>query len=147
MPKFKFRLQSYFDIKVKLEDKARQDYGMAMVQLDAELREHARLEAERGAKIAHFRESLESSVKPSEVRSFNNYIELLKKNISAANERVNTAREAAETRRAELVEAMKQRKMLEKLHDNARIDFNKEQTRAEQRATDEVVSYKFNNMP
>jgi len=145
MAKFKFRLQSYYDVKIKLEDKARQDYGMAMVALDREQKEHARLEAERRSRLEEFRESLSESVKPAQIQSINNYIELLKKNITLANERVNSARSLTEKRRVELIEAMKQRKMLEKLHDNAKLDFTKEVAKSEQRAIDEVVSYKFNN--
>ncbi|MCL2851772.1 MAG: flagellar export protein FliJ [Defluviitaleaceae bacterium] len=145
MPKFKFRLQGYYDVKIKLEDKAKQDYGLAMVQLDREQKERARLEEERNARLEQFRESLSGGVKPSEIQSINNYIELLKKSISQANDRVNKARDLAEKRRAELTEAMKQRKMIEKLHDDAKQKFTKESNKAEQRATDEVISYKFNN--
>ena len=145
MPKFKFRLQSYYDVKIKLEDKAKQDYGLALVLLDRERKERMRLENERQSHLEQFRESLSGGVKPTEIQSINNYIEILKKHISMANERVKKARDLAEKRRIDLSEAMKQRKMIEKLHDNAKLRFIKESNRIEQRAIDEVVSYKFNN--
>ena len=145
MPKFKFRLQSYYDVKTKLEDKAKQDYGLALVLLDRERKERVRLEDERKLQLAQFRESLSGGVNPSELQSINNYIEVLKRSISLANERVKKARDLAEKRRIDLSEAMKQRKMIEKLHDDAKFRFIKESSRIEQRAIDEVVSYKFNN--
>ena len=145
MPKFKFRLQGYYDVKIKLEDKAKLDYGLAIAALERERLERERLEHERAAKLDQFRESLNGSVKPHELQNLNNYIEVIKKNISQVDERVNKARDLAEKRRADLTEAMKQRKMVEKLHDNAKSDFMKEFNKAEQRATDEVISYKFNN--
>ena len=145
MPKFKFRLQSYYDVKIKLEDKAKQDYGLALVLLDRERKERVRLEGERQSQLVQFRESLSGGIKPSELQSINNYIEALKKSISSANERVKKARDLAEKCRDDLSEAMKQRKMIEKLHDDAKFRFIKESNKIEQRAIDEVVSYKFNN--
>ncbi|MCL2616142.1 MAG: flagellar export protein FliJ [Defluviitaleaceae bacterium] len=143
MAKFKFRLQGYFDIKQKLEDKAKQDYGMAMVILERERRERARLENERQTKLEEFRDSLSVRIKPSELQGFNNYIEVLKKGIVQQNERVKKAKELTEIRRAALSEAMKQRKMLEKLHDNAKTEFVKESIKAEQKEVEELTNYKF----
>ena len=145
MPKFKFRLQGYYDVKIKLEDKAKQDYGLALVLLDRERKERMRLEDERRLQLEQFRESLSGGVKPAELQSINNYIEVLKRSISLANERVKKAKDLAEKRRIDLSEAMKQRKMIEKLHDDAKYRFIKESNRIEQRTIDEVVSYKFKN--
>jgi flagellar FliJ protein len=126
-----------------LEDKAEQDYGLAMVALDIERKELARLEDERSQQLMHFRNSIRDAVNPAELRTLNNYIELLKKRIAAQENRVKTAQDASEVRRAELTEAMKQRKMLETLHDNAKNSFMKETIKAEQRDVEELVSYKF----
>ena len=55
------------------------------------------------------------------------------------------AEDFAEDKRVELVEAMKERKMLDVLKENDKAEYNKEQLLKEQKIVDEIVSYQYNN--
>ena len=59
---------------------------------------------------------------------------------------VKSAEDFAESKRVELVEAMKERKMLDVLKENDKAEYNKEQLLKEQKIVDEIVSYQYNNV-
>jgi len=58
-------------------------------------------------------------------------------------ERVRAAEVFAEEKREELVQAMKDRKALEVVRDNAHEEFMLEMNLAEQKQVDELVSFKY----
>ncbi|MBR1445138.1 MAG: flagellar export protein FliJ [Firmicutes bacterium] len=145
MAGFKFRLQSYLNVKEKIEDQKKLDYGKALNKLEEEKKEKVLLENEKNMNIHKFRESIESGIKPLELQNYNNYIEYMKKKIAEQDIVIDIAKQNVEKCRTELVEAMKNRKMLETLKDKDREEYNKEQLLAEQKIVDEIVSYQYND--
>ena len=145
MAGFKFRLQSYLNVKEKIEDQKKLDYGKALNKLEEEKREKVLLENEKSMNIHKFRESIEGGIKPLELQNYNNYIEYMKKRIAEQDIMIDIAQQNAEKCRVELVEAMKNRKMLETLKEKDREEYNKEQLLAEQKIVDEIVSYQYND--
>ena len=57
---------------------------------------------------------------------------------------VNKAKDFVEEKRLALLEAMKQRKVLEALKEKGKENYFKEELKKEQKMIDEIVSYKYN---
>jgi len=146
MPKFNFRLQGYLNLKSKMEDRRRQEYGQAVSGLEHERGMLKALETQRAEAINAFRELLSGGINPLSAGSYNNFLNKLKESIKAQTGRVRRAEAEVERRRAALAEAMKERKMLETLKDKHYADYLYEQNLAEQKAADEIVSFRRGSM-
>jgi flagellar FliJ protein len=141
MARFVFRLDNYLGVKEKLEEQKKNEYSQALRRLEDERQRKAKLVAELDEHVAGFKKSLESRIDPVYIKRCNNRIEFLKVRIAEQTRRVEKAEKQAEAKRLELVEAMKQRKMLEKVKENSYEEFQIGERRAEQRAADEIISY------
>jgi len=143
MAKFTFRLQSYLGVKEQLEEQKKNEYGQALRRVEEEKQKKRLMEEERARMIVTFKESLTTAINPADIRRYNNRLELLKNRIKEQQERIVEAEAAAELRRLELVEAMKERKMLEAVKEKSYETYLEEEKRAEQRVVDEIVSYQY----
>ena len=142
MARFNFRLQGYLNLKSKMEDQRKQEYGQAVAALERERGKLSALEAQRAQTISAFREEISQGINPRLTDSYNNFLTWLKESISKQASRVKQAEAEAERRRAALAEAMKERKMLETLKDKHYMEFVYEQNLAEQKSADETVSFR-----
>jgi len=145
LAKFVFRLESFFQLKRKLEDQAKLEYGQALAALEREKQKKAALERQKSAVLRAFREQLKKRVDAEAFRQNNLFLDALKYRIRAQEQVIAQAEAFAETKRLALVEAMKERKMLEKLKEKHHETYMIEENRAEQRRVDEIVSYQYNN--
>ncbi|MCL2707491.1 MAG: flagellar export protein FliJ [Defluviitaleaceae bacterium] len=143
MARFVFRLQPLLNVKEQIEDQKEIEYGQALRRLDEERKAKERLERQRESQIVLFRESLEKGINPAEARRYNNTIERLKNRIKEQIKRIEAAEAYAEKKRVELVEAMKQRKMLDSIKDNRLETYKQGEKLAEQKQVDELVSYQY----
>ena len=145
MPRFNFRLQGYLNLKSKMEDQRKLEYGQAMSELERERTKLTLLETERAETLSAFREDIGKGVKPQSTNLYNSFLTWLKESINIQTEAVRKAEEEAERRRAALAEAMKERKMLEILREKHYEEFMREQALAEQKTVDEIVSFRHGN--
>jgi flagellar FliJ protein len=143
MAKFVYRLQSYLNLKEQVEELKKNEYGYALRRLEEERQKKLQLEAEQEAIVEIFRKSLLVSIKPVDIRRFNNRIELLKVWIIEQEQRVKQAEQEAEEKRLALVEAMKERKALETVRERSYEDYKLEEKRNEQVVVDGIVSYQY----
>ncbi len=145
MAKFKFSLRNYLDLKEKIEEQKKMEYGRALNKLEQEKQKKERMVEERNAEISNFREDIMQAVKPATIRMHNDYIGALKHRIKEQEVVVKGAQRHTEGKRLELVKAVQDRKMLEALKDKAYTEYIREEKLAEQKVVDEIVSYKYNN--
>lgn len=143
MAGFVFRLQGYLDIKEKIEDQKKLEYGKSLAKLEEQRRIKQELLNEKKSNIISFKNSILGGVKPNELNNYNKYIDFVKKKIEKQNIEIQKAENEAESKRLELVEAMKNRKMLETLKERDKEEYMKEVLKKEQRVTDEIVSYQY----
>jgi len=143
MPRFQFRLQQYLGVKEQIEDQKELEYGKALQKLEEEKIRLNDLLTQRDNTVESLREAVKSAISPIEVKRYNENIERLKQHIKMQEERVVAAEAFAEEKRQELVQAMKERKALEIVKDNAREEFLKESDLAERKQVDELVSFKY----
>ena len=143
MPRFQFRLQQYLGVKEQIEDQKELEYAKALRVVEDEKQALAELIQRRNDSVESLRQSVQKAISPVEIRRYNNNIERLKHQIAVQIERVAAAEAFAEQKRQELVQAMKERKALEIVKENAKEEFLLEANLAEQKMVDELVSFKY----
>jgi len=143
MAKFNFRLQTYLNLKAKIEDQKRNEFGKAVAALELEKTKLVNLQQERNDCIDEFRKKVESTIEPGGINRYNLYLDVLKKRIAEQKSRVARAEAFLRAKRAELVEAMKNRKILETLKEKDFETYLIEEKKNEQKIVDDLISYKY----
>ncbi|MCL2047623.1 MAG: flagellar export protein FliJ [Defluviitaleaceae bacterium] len=143
MPRFNFRLQQYLNVKEQIEEQKEFEYAKAIRILEEEKQALADLRSRRDEAVEKLRKAVSHAISPFEVRRYNNNIERMKQQIKTQKERVAAAEAYVEQKRQELIQAMKERKALEIVKDNAREEFLKEVDIQERKQVDELVSFKY----
>ena len=144
MAKFIFNMQGLLNIKEKLEEQTKTEYGKALAKLEQEKSILLNLKNKKQENILSFRESINKGVKPNYIDNINKYISLIDKKIEGQMQNINKAKEIVEEKRLALLEAMKERKVLETLKEKEKENYFKEELKNEQKIIDEIVSYKYN---
>lgn len=130
------------NIKEKLEEQAKNEFGQANARL---FREQEKLEAvilrseEARQKL---RMVLSETLTITEIKRREEAVEILKFYVIQQQLAVKRCEKEVEIARDKLSEAMKERKIFEKLKEKAFDEFMQEESRKEQRTVDELMSYK-----
>lgn len=142
MAKFSFRLQSVLNVKTQQEDNLKNELGKAVQRLEAEKLELARLEGALNDLVAEFNEKAKKST-IHKLIEYNEYLSFLTSKIKFQKENVNCAALNVDKVREELVNAVKERKILDKFKEKKRVEYFQEQKKLEQKTNDEIVSYNY----
>ncbi|MBO4374049.1 MAG: flagellar export protein FliJ [Lachnospiraceae bacterium] len=143
MAKFIYRMQNILNIKEKLEEQARNDYAAQRAVLNEAEDEEERL---RDTKKSYEKEAVKlrsDSLNIREIEENTNAIAILDRFIKEQHQVVEREEEKLEERRAELEEAIKERKTQEKLKEHAFDEFKAEINHQEAKEIDELTSYTF----
>jgi flagellar protein FliJ len=143
MKRFRFKLQTVLDQRKAKEDR-----------LQAELGELLREEADEAAKLAALLErlaeavasvesALDSSLPANEIAGADEYAKCLRDDVKVQQLTIRAVRSKVEAKRAEVVEAMKERKVLEALRDKQEREYVAAQMRVEQNELDDVASVRY----
>jgi len=143
MPKFKFRLQPLLNIKMQLEDSAKNELGKAVQKLEEEKEKERQLLRHREKYINGLKEKTSSFARIEELRGYNMYISSLAKKIEEQNKNIKVASDVVDKYREELIKIVKERKILEKLREKKLNEYLIEMSKDEQKRMDEIVSYKY----
>lgn len=145
MAKFIYRLQNVLDVKLKLESQAKTAFSMAAARLNEEEDKLNRLyETEKAAEEA-YRQCSIGILDLMELKSAKDNVEYVKGQIELQKKAVDNARKMLEVARFHLNEAMKDRKIHEKLREKAFEEFVHEENEAEKKEIDQLVSFTYNN--
>lgn len=140
MAKFSFRLQPVLNLKNQQEDNLKNELGKALRRLDNEKHKLAQLKSSLIDLEAQFNEKVKKSDVYKLVK-FNEYLSLITSKIKLQKEKVNCAALNVDKVREELVKAVKERKILDKLKEKKKEEYFQEQKWFEQKTNDEIVSY------
>lgn len=143
MAKFIFKLQSVLNLRKQKEDNIKNELGIAIQRLEQEKRRLSELENTLDATVREFNEKTRKTT-VHELIEYNEYLSLLNSRIKSQKDNVNNAAQYVDKVREELVKAVKDRKMLEKLKERHYEEFLLEQKKLEQKTNDEIVSYNYN---
>lgn len=145
MAKFIYRLQNVLDVKLKMESQAKTDFSMAAARVREEedklktvLETKTRFEQE-------YREKSSGRLDVMALKHAKENIEYIKGQIVQQNQAVDRAKKELEIARFRLNEAMKDRKIHEKLKEAAFEEFRLEENEAEKKEIDQLVSFRYND--
>lgn len=144
MAKFNFKLQSFLGLKQKIEDQKKNEYGKAIKVLEEEKTKKNKLLNQYLNTINQMKQKIIEGIKPNELQQYNNFISYILKAIQQQEEVIIKAQDLVDKKREELVNAMKDRKMIETLKEHKYEEYVKEEKKLEQKVIDEIVSFKYN---
>ncbi|MCM1272233.1 MAG: flagellar export protein FliJ [Clostridium sp.] len=145
MAKFIYRMQNILDIKLKLEDAARQEYADARNALSVEEDKLESLKKRRELYYKEYQEAIAGSLDFLKIEECNNAIDVMNDMIADQLEVVRQKSKELEKARQKLAQVMQERKMHEKLKEKKFDEFLKELSAEETKEIDQVVSYQFNS--
>ena len=145
MAKFRYRMQNILDIKEKMENQAKTDYGMANAKLAAEQQKLQDILIRRAGYESKARELVSGSINVLEIRECRKAIDVLKSKQRSQMMNVHAAERDVELARKQLNEAMVERKTHEKLKEKAFEEFKQELLHEESKEIDELVSYTYHD--
>lgn len=143
MARFRYRMQSILDIKLKLEESAKQNYSEKKAILD---QEEQKLQTLKDRKAEYELESVELRKGKLDfllIDENHNAILGMQRFIQEQLSQVEVARRAVEKARMELEEIVKDRKVQESLRDKAFDAFLEEEKQVESKEVDELTSYTY----
>lgn len=142
MPGFKFKLQSLLNIKQQMEDSLKNQLGKAIQAFEIEKKKLEELYEQKKKCMSEVSNEVSDGTTIEKLRSFNAYISFIKEKIINQSESVKSAHAIVDKYREELLDIVKERKMLEALKEKHFAKFLKEMEINQQKIVDEVISYK-----
>lgn len=139
MEAFNYKLQKVLDYKERIEEKKKEEFVKALkykLAQEKELKHY--IDTKNTSK--DFIYDLKSS---SDFQNFSRYIEFLDKKIENAKYKLAKATEQLEVKKQELIKSTSDRKVLDKLKENARQDFEVENNRKEQKLNDDFALFSY----
>jgi len=140
--KFSFNLEPLLDYRKRLEELSKKDFAEAAAQL--------REEEERLVGLRRtYREAseevdeLKTSGRTHELGLYAAYLARLKTTIAGQEKAIEEARGELERRRGELLEATKEKKVVEVMRERSFEAFRKRERRRDQKETDELATTRF----
>lgn len=143
MARFQFPLQNILNMKEKLEEQAKNEYGQANARLMSEQDKLHQLEMRLEEAKQKLKNVLQETLSVLEIRKREDAVEIIKTYVMQQLLVVKRCEKEVEIAREKLSEAMKERKIFEKLREKAFEEFIKEEGRKEQKEVDELMSYKY----
>jgi len=142
MAKFLYKMQNVLDVKLKMEDQAKTAFASAMAVLNEEEDKLETLHKRREFYEEEGRQMRENVLNVNDLRDNTRAIDNLKEQIVIQKKAVDRARDDVERARDRLQTAMQERKIQDKLKENAFEVFKQELAATESKEVDELVSYR-----
>lgn len=140
---FKFKLASVLSLKEKIEDSKKRELGAATLHKERLLSEKLELVERREEAVQAVKKHNSKTVDVQSLREFNTYNAYMEQAIELKNKEVQEAQKKVEEKREALLEAVKERKILDNLKEIQNEVFMEEEKRGEQRILDDIVTYKY----
>ncbi|HEX3031766.1 MAG TPA: flagellar export protein FliJ [Bacillota bacterium] len=143
MRTFHFRLESVLEVRRHQEDMQKQVLSQKLNQLDLSQRQLQELFGKRQQHFARIRELQMGQLNIRELEVSGDYVLVLEEEIANQELKVRFCEEQVELARAELLEIVKARKILEKLKEKHYEEYHLEALREDQKLIDEMAGVAF----
>ncbi len=143
MAKFVYKMQSLLNIKLKLEEQAKNEFAAAQAALREEEEKLRILYDRREGYLEEGRNLRRENMNVKDLRANTEAIERIGDFIELQKLEIQKAEAVVEKAREKLVEAQKERKTQEKLREKAFDAFLLEIKKEENKEVDELVSYRY----
>ena len=143
MAKFIYRMQNILDIKRKLEEQEKINYGLANQKLAEENKKLQDLLVRRAGYDKQMKEYMTGNIDLRQIRQMRHALNTMKTLIRNQIMQVHAEERNVEIGRKRLKDVMVERKTQEKLREHAFEEFKQEMNYEENKAVDELVSYAY----
>ena len=143
MAKFTFKLKSILNLKRQLEEQVKFKLGQAIGTLNRELAILHSIETAINITVDEFRVASGGVFTAGKIKEYNCFITRMKEKAAEQRIVVSEAEAYVAEVRAELLIAVQQRKMYERLREKAYDKYLEEEKHTEQLIVDELISYKI----
>ena len=145
MAKFVYRMENILNIKYKLEEQAKQVYMAVRVRLNEEEEKLNALQNRKQEYFAQYRDLLKERLDVLQIETCKEAILLMDEYIAAQEQVVARVEEELEQAIAKMKEAIKERKIHEKLKEKQFEIFLQELNQEEMKEIDQLISYQYNH--
>jgi len=140
---YKFKLQSVLEYRLNIEEKILNEFSDLKRYLEEQKALLKALAAERESLIDDLRNMKNGARKADDIATILSYVENIREREKEQKNVIHKAKEAVEQKRIELVEAVKNRKVMENLRDKHAEAYLKNLNETEQKNSDEMSVLKF----
>lgn len=150
MKRFNFRLQRVLDIKSTIEKVKNKDFLTANSEFLKAVNKLQEIVGTRNKYQENLHQVKKKGIEITYINFYFRYFRMLENQISFQHRMIDIAREEMEKRRLILIDAVKERRILERLKEKKREQYNYEFSKEEQLLSDEISGRKFfheNNNP
>jgi flagellar FliJ protein len=140
---FNFRLQSVLEYRMNMEEKILNEFSETKRELDVERTRMKYLVKERINLITELRDMQDKPLPADDFANYISYLEKVRENEKKQKIVIHQVKEQLESKRKELIEAVKQRKIMEKLRKRHVEEYNDNLRNLEQKSSDEMSVLKF----
>lgn len=143
MPKFTFKMEPLFEYRQRLEELCRKEFGEALARLRSEEEKIERLKELYKKSSFEIDGLKESGAAAGEMELYHSYVAGLKRHISEQERILSQVSAAVEKKRGELIEASRNRKVMELMKEKSLHQHNQRVSRLEQKESDDLISGSF----
>ena len=140
---FKFKLQSVLEYRLNMEEKILNEFSDIRRYLEEQKAVLRTLVSERESLINDLRNMQRVMMRADDIATLVAYIENLREKEKEQKNVIHQVKEAVEQKRKELVEAVKNRKVMENLRDKHAEAYQKDFNEMEQKNSDEMSVLKY----
>ena len=143
MSKFKFKLETVLKVKVRIEELRKMELSKAESRCEEARLELCRCQDEVEVNIRLYREKFKQRFDPKEANNYHQYLTWLNHQVDLALLKLQECRKEVAECRQRLVEASKEKKVLEKLKEKAYQDYLAGELDAEIKFLDELGTGRY----
>lgn len=140
---FVFKLQTVLDYRKNFEEKILNEFSENKRELEGEELKLQRLMEEREKALGELRNMQNKPLHVDDIAGYVSYIEQVRKSEETQNKVIAQVQEKLEAKRAELLEAVKKRKIMEKLRERHAEEYAGAMRALEQKNSDEMSVLKY----
>lgn len=140
---FQFKLQSVLDYRLNVEEKILNEFSDAKRYLEEQKAVLVSLIAERESFMNDLRKMESATIRADDVATVVGFIENVRGQETRQQKVIQQAIEQLEKKREELVEAVKNKKVMENLRDRQAEEYRKNMNEMEQKNSDEMSILKY----
>lgn len=143
MGKFVFKLEAVFNLKKQIENSMKNELGKAVQELERQKKILKEIELERDECISEISSKSSVGISVGKLKEYNSYISFLNDSMERQKNNIKNAQKSVDKYREQLIIAVRERKMMEKLREKKYEEHLKEQQKEEQKIIDEIASFNY----
>ncbi|MGA1868785.1 MAG: flagellar export protein FliJ [bacterium] len=140
---FKFKFESLLNYKQSIEDKKQTEAKQEEMKLIAAKNIQKEYEQQKNTIIMQIQNMQTHSIDPKNISLYQNFLRQLNRKISSQKRLIGALRKSLEKKQQELISAMQDRKIIEKLKEKEKKSWERKMRAVEQKELDNLSNAKF----